>query len=433
MIEAGSASGAGNLASFSTGTNATAFGASGVGAGTYFVRVRASTAAGISGPSNEVQFVVGGPCVAPPPAVFTLTGSVSGSTVSLAWNGAAGATSYILEAGSSPGTVDIVFVDLGSAATTLTATAANGTYYVRIRSKNACGSSGPSNEIVITVGPKTTHTAFDQPDDVDGYQVKLMYVVPADGVDRELDVSGALATSAEAWERWLQQQSGGERLRLDTYHGRLDIEFVRLTETDAQIAASGAFVRDEIQRRLADRGFNQPRKIYAVYYDGGSTYACGGGAWPPTLAGSVAALYLRGTPPGASPCATNPVGASVDFPGYVEFAMIHEIFHMLGFVARCAPRHVLSGHVSDSPNDLMWSGSAPWQLPPRLDVGRDDYFQHGGGCLDSFKSVFMTPSTADATAPPGWSAQTAVVPTENDEVEMCALAPNPTIVRVRRR
>ena len=57
VIEAGSTPGAANLARFSTGNNATAFYASGVGNGTYFVRVRAVSASGTSAPSNESTLV----------------------------------------------------------------------------------------------------------------------------------------------------------------------------------------------------------------------------------------------------------------------------------------------------------------------------------------------------------------------------------------
>jgi len=59
MIEAGSAPGGRELANFSTGSSATEFFASGVGAGVYYVRIRAVTAAGVSGPSNEVALTVG--------------------------------------------------------------------------------------------------------------------------------------------------------------------------------------------------------------------------------------------------------------------------------------------------------------------------------------------------------------------------------------
>jgi len=59
MIEAGAAPFGRELANFSTGSNATEFHASGVGAGVYYVRIRAVTAAGISMASNEVALTVG--------------------------------------------------------------------------------------------------------------------------------------------------------------------------------------------------------------------------------------------------------------------------------------------------------------------------------------------------------------------------------------
>jgi hypothetical protein len=59
IVQAGSGSGLSNLASASTGSLATAFSATNVGVGTYYVRVRAANAAGQSAPSNEVIVVVG--------------------------------------------------------------------------------------------------------------------------------------------------------------------------------------------------------------------------------------------------------------------------------------------------------------------------------------------------------------------------------------
>ena len=153
QIEAGSFAGLSDLANFSTGSTATSFSGSNVPAGTYFVRVRAVNAAGTSSPSNEVGVVVGGP---PPPdkpsppsgLVFT----VSGSTVTLGWNASIGATSYILEAGSSPGRSDIVVSDTGNTARVLVATnVGRGTYFVRVSGRNASGTSASSNEVAIVV------------------------------------------------------------------------------------------------------------------------------------------------------------------------------------------------------------------------------------------------------------------------------------------
>ena len=47
-----------NLANADLGSNATAFGTSGVGRGTYFVRIRAKNTCGTGAASNEVVLVV---------------------------------------------------------------------------------------------------------------------------------------------------------------------------------------------------------------------------------------------------------------------------------------------------------------------------------------------------------------------------------------
>ena len=250
--------------------------------------------------------------------------------------------------------------------------------------------------------PAAVRSTADRTDDFAGYQIHVMYVLPSDGIDYNLDTNGAIASSVAATQKWFAAQTRGtRRLRFDTSNGELDISFFRLARTDAAIAGFGAYVRDQIQLEINAAGFNHPEKIYAVYYGGSSTHACGGGAWPPTLTGNVVALYLRGRPPGARPCAGHGLAASGDLPGYWEFSLIHEFFHTLGAVAACAPHHTRSGHVSDDPRDLMYAGDRPWR-PSMLDVGNDDYFNHNTGCLDVAKSVFIDPVAADAVAPPGW-------------------------------
>ena len=228
------------------------------------------------------------------------------------------------------------------------------------------------------------------PDELLGKQVHFMYVLPADGTDEALDTNGAIARSISAFQTWLGQQTGGRRLRVDTLAGAPDITFYRMPQSDAPIAASGAFVRDRIEAQLKAAGFNAPGKIYAVFYGGSSTRACGGGAWPPTLPGIVAALYLKGMPPGAPPCATNPVGANPSVPGYMDYAILHETLHTIGIVGTCAPHHTRAGHVSDDPRDLMYAGDQPWR-PSLLDIGHDDYYGHGrADCPDLATSGWLT-------------------------------------------
>jgi Fibronectin type III domain len=93
--------------------------------------------------------------IAPPGSPTSLSGAISGDTVVLTWASPATGdvpTSYVLEAGSSPGQSDLVNADTGSPATTLTATNVSpGAYFVRVRARNASGTSAPSNEIVVTI------------------------------------------------------------------------------------------------------------------------------------------------------------------------------------------------------------------------------------------------------------------------------------------
>jgi beta-lactamase superfamily II metal-dependent hydrolase len=150
-LQAGSGGGLSDIGTFGLG-NQTGFSAS-APPGTYFVRIVASNAFGTSAPSNEVVLTVVGGCTSPPNAPFNLTGSVSGTNVSLNWAGSAGGcepTSYSVQAGSSPGSSNIAVANVGLT-TSLSAGAPAGTYYLRVVASNAFGTSSPSNEIVLTI------------------------------------------------------------------------------------------------------------------------------------------------------------------------------------------------------------------------------------------------------------------------------------------
>jgi hypothetical protein len=159
IIEAGTTSGASNLATVPTGNLATTMTANGIPSATYFVRVRAANAVGVSGSSNEVMLTVG-QSLAPPGPPGNLVATAVGSTVTLSWavplSGGAPAA-YLLEAGTASGLADLANFPTGSLATTLSAPGVpDGTYHLRVRAANAAGVSPPSNEAQVIVGAPVT-------------------------------------------------------------------------------------------------------------------------------------------------------------------------------------------------------------------------------------------------------------------------------------
>jgi hypothetical protein len=74
---------------------------------------------------------------------------VNNRIVVLSWSGA-GAPGHVIEAGSGPGLSNLATIAVG-AVTSFTTPAPPGTYYVRVRATNLCGTSGPSIEVVVTV------------------------------------------------------------------------------------------------------------------------------------------------------------------------------------------------------------------------------------------------------------------------------------------
>jgi hypothetical protein len=111
------------------------------------------------------------PCTAStgtPSAPQNLTGSNSASAITLQWAAPAAAgcsappSGYMLEIGNATGLSNLANVSVGSV-TTLSIPATGvpaGTYYFRVRAKNATGEGAPSNEVVLTYAVPNAPTAL---------------------------------------------------------------------------------------------------------------------------------------------------------------------------------------------------------------------------------------------------------------------------------
>ncbi|MCH8906930.1 MAG: hypothetical protein IH840_07555 [Candidatus Heimdallarchaeota archaeon] len=232
----------------------------------------------------------------------------------------------------------------------------------------------------------------DQTDDFENEQFHIVYVIPQGQNDRMIDVNNAIARSVVSFQNWFSERTNFY-LIFDTFDDDLDVLFYELDQTDDEMRNYGAWVVTEIERELTDAGLLVDDKIYALYYDGESDWACGGASWPPNVPGQSAAMYLKATPNRPNymaNCGENQLTFDVNVQLYWEFAMLHDLIHTLGFISTCSPNHAAAGHVNDDASDLMYTGTELW-LPSKVDVNNDDYFNHNNiDCPDLADSAYLT-------------------------------------------
>jgi hypothetical protein len=222
--------------------------------------------------------------------------------------------------------------------------------------------------------PPLNRSYQDNPDSTTEPMIHFIYAVPANGVDYGRDLTTLVPYAINSANRWLASQIR-RKFRIDTYEGHLDITFVRLPNTEEFYESAGGFKLSQIETDMASALAQQPNKKYIVLYEGGDSRTCGEGF----VGGATAAVYLRGLENlGSASCFSQPWASSpVDPPGYHEFVVLHEIAHTLGAVSAGAPNYVPLAHVGDTPEDLMYTGLAPWS-PAIVDYGRNDYYNPRG-------------------------------------------------------
>lgn len=241
--------------------------------------------------------------------------------------------------------------------------------------------------------PVTERTTADRPDDADGLQLHVLYVLSADAQDKQLDTNGAIAASVAAANAWLAGQTGGSKLRLDTAGGKLDVTFYRSAKAHAQLGPTPDDWHAALADELAAAGFDAPNKAYAYYYGGGQQQK-GAGSRVVGVGGSGYASVLM------SQCVDCSLGTLEAGPE--ELTLLHETIHALGFVPACAPHATDTAHTSDDPADLMYAESSADGAPPKLDARHDDYFRNDGlDCQDLARSPFLDPLPANLQLPVG--------------------------------
>lgn len=280
----------------------------------------------------------------------------------------------------------------------------------------AVTSSPASTEVSAPLGERSYH---DRPDDNPGlYQVHFLYVLPADVPDQQRDLDGKINLTVDAVNNWFVEQSGGSKIRFDTYQGQLDITFVQMDMTSTEFYETsvanygGAYwIRDILEEKLLETSIFQPGKIYVAMFEiDRHPSTCADGAHPPDLMGRLAGLYPSAVIEAGWNCTDEQFGAGLT---YTDMGVIHEVTHLLGFASLCgknptSPDNI--SHTGDLNTDLMWAPDGAsteyWNTDNmQLDPGNDDYFKHNiPNCPDLANSAFLDPLPENFETPPNWPA-----------------------------
>jgi hypothetical protein len=231
----------------------------------------------------------------------------------------------------------------------------------------------------------TGEPTADLPDGVSAIEWHVVYAMPSDGTDRFASYAPRLAGDAAAISNWWLVQDPTRRPRFDLVdapgcasepYGRVDISFLRLPKV-ADDYSFAAIVAD-----VEAAGFTDPDKGYVVDYDGtlhaGDEYGLCGQGGTDDHAYAYAVVYLQSCEQSYSDDTRALVTA-------------HEMEHGMGAVQPDAPHLCSSGHVCDSPADLMKPSikAGDTLSSTTLDVGRDDYYGHMGKWWDARNSGLL--------------------------------------------
>ncbi|MBC7463140.1 MAG: hypothetical protein H7227_02650 [Actinobacteria bacterium] len=191
----------------------------------------------------------------------------------------------------------------------------------------------PAAEKKKSVEISTDRVRADLPDTLIGFQVKAIYVVPADGTDHRYDINGEITKVLDDGLAYLRDQLGQE-VQIDSTSTGYDIGFLRSGKPSSYFLNTPGSYADLLRESkvLETPGTNRKNYVFFVDTDTvtGSSY-CGEAPRP----GMVAVVAI-----GMSQC-----GKQTNFfSNHASQTWIHEIFHNFGV-----------GHVADA-CDLMTSG-----------------------------------------------------------------------------
>ena len=183
---------------------------------------------------------------------------------------------------------------------------------------------------------KPNRSIIDRPDVNDDHQVHFIYAILKNGKDKEWDVNGYIEKNALKvnknflkWSAKNKKSNGiGQKFKYDfSNDGKLDVSFARLNLTRKEIDKPD-YPNGIIYRELFKQGFNNPKKVYAIFSGFKSKHGNSDGGE-------------------GGPLFTILYGPAIKSYGSrdMEIIILHELFHTQGAAYDCGKRTYRGAHV----------------------------------------------------------------------------------------
>ncbi|MDB2446617.1 hypothetical protein N9W37_01360 [Candidatus Pelagibacter bacterium] len=232
---------------------------------------------------------------------------------------------------------------------------------------------------------KPKRSIIDRPDTNDDHQVHFIYAILKNGKDKEWDINGYIEKNVlkvnKNFLKWSaknkKSNSMGQKFKYDfSKDGKIDVSFARLNLTRKEIDKPD-HPNGIIYRELFRQGFNNPKKVYAIFSGFKSKHGNSDGGE-------------------GGPLFTILYGPAIKSYGSkdMEIVILHELFHTQGAAYDCGKRTYRGAHVKGS--DVLSSGN----VSTKIDSKNDTYYRHGiEGCPDLADSVFLKPTSENSWDP----------------------------------
>lgn len=206
----------------------------------------------------------------------------------------------------------------------------------------------------------------DRPDDLTGYQVRLIYVVPSDVKDRNLDTDGTIGKWIEEVRKISRVQTGLTP-RFDSHQNKFDIGFLKSKYTIAQLVGTATSTNaDDLLRKELPTSEQDSLKGIGFVIDGRviSTGYCGYASMP----GKYFTAWL-----GEKCWENSDWYNNRPYITWIAMTILHEWLHNLGVEHTCVK------------DDLMWgSGCEATERGDNnsIDAKRENYLRANKSGID---------------------------------------------------